>query len=300
MLNQVTDSSATGAAQWGPFAITQLQPLAADGGICSLLRVSLRDNDSGVPLVMLPGLFSNRHFWLSPKGVGLAGFLAQQGYEPWLVERRGIGLSPRSPARAGLFEHIVQDLPRVQQLVQHHNPRPAFWIGHSFGGVMATLAAAETLDPSLVAGLVLFAAQCEVDKGGLTPPYSWFTRGLSQLLGHFPARRLGMGPENEPPAVMADACRIVTEAQRQRTMARRLANLRCPALAFGGGNDRMDPPEGCERFLGHMASTDKTWTLLALSQGYSQDYDHPGIVVSKAAQTEVWPQVLRWLQQRHR
>jgi len=49
-----------------------------------------------------------------------------------------------------------------------------------------------------------------------------------------------------------------------------------------------------------MASRDKQWTLLARDQGYAQDYDHPGIVVSKAAQTEVWPQVLQWLQPRHR
>lgn len=288
------------STHWGEFAIHALQPRAADGGHCSLLRVSLPDREPGVPLVMLPGMFSNRHFWLSPKGVGLAGFLAREGYDPWLVERRGIGLAARSPGRRGLEEHIRQDLPQVQRVVRQHNPRPAFWFGHSFGGVMAALATAETLDPSLVAGLVLFAAQNEVDKNGLTPPYSWLMLGLSRLLGRFPARRLGMGPENEPPDAMADACRIVTDAQRLGTMSQQLAPIRCPVLAFGGGADHVDPPPGCERFLAHMNSVDKTWVLLAQVQGYSQDYDHPGIVIAKAAQTEVWPQILRWLQQRHR
>ncbi|AXQ29362.1 alpha/beta fold hydrolase [Solimonas sp. K1W22B-7] len=287
-------------AQWGDFTVHALQPLAADGGHCSLLRVTLPGRPVGVPLVMLPGMFSNRHFWLSPKGVGLAGFLARAGYEPWLVERRGIALAANSPGRRGLAEHIAQDLPQVQRTLQQHNPRPAFWFGHSFGGVMATLAAAETLDPSLVAGLVLFAAQCEVDKNGLTPPYSWFLRGLSRMLGRFPARRLGMGPEDEPPAAMDDACAIVGEAQREGSMARRLAPVRCPVLGFGGGADRVDPPEGCVRFIGHMSSGDKTWVLLSRDQGYSKDYDHPGIVIAKAAQDEVWPQVLRWLQSRHR
>lgn len=285
---------------WGDFAVTVIESRAADGGACAMLRVSLPEHVDAVPLVMLPGMFSNRHFWLSPKGVGLAGFLAARGYEPWLVERRGIGLSPKTAARSGLSEHLREDLPAVQRLVQQHNPRQAFWIGHSFGGVLAALSTAETLDPSLVAGLVLFAAQCEVDKGGLTPPGGWFTRGISTLLGHFPARRLGMGPENETPAAMSDACALVTEAQRRNTMPQRLAPIRCPVLAFGGGADTVDPPEGCQRFLGHMASRDKQWTLLARDQGYAQDYDHPGIVVSKAAQTEVWPQVLQWLQQRHR
>ena len=287
-------------AQWGDFHVHALQPLAADGGHCSLLRIGLPGQAAGVPLVMLPGMFSNRHFWLSPKGVGLAGFLCRAGYEPWLVERRGIGLASKSPGRRGLQEHISQDLPQVQATVQRHNPRPAFWFGHSFGGVMATLAAAETLDPSTVAGLVLFAAQCEVDKNGLTPPYSWFLRGLSHLLGRFPARRFGMGPEDEAPEAMDDACRIVTGAQREGTMAGRLAPLRCPVLGFGGGADHVDPPLGCERFIGHMSSGDKTWVLLSREQGYSQDYDHPGIVIARAAQDEVWPQVLRWLQSRHR
>ena len=287
-------------APWGDFHVQALQPLAADGGHCSLLRVSLPGRDGGVPLVMLPGMFSNRHFWLSPKGVGLAGFLCRAGYEPWLVERRGIGLAAGSPGRRGLQEHIGQDLPQVQAAVHRHNPRPAFWFGHSFGGVMATLAAAQTLDASMVAGLVLFAAQCEVGKNGLTPPYSLFTRGLSRLLGRFPARRLGMGPEDEPPAAIDDACRIVTAAQRDGSMAPRLQPLRCAVLGFGGGADRVDPPEGCERFIGHMSSGDKTWVLLSRAQGYSQDYDHPGIVVSRAAQDEVWLQVQRWLQSRHR
>ncbi len=285
---------------WGDFQVQALQPQAADGGRCALLRVSLPDQPAGVPLVMLPGMFSNRHFWLSPKGVGLAGFLCRAGYEPWLVERRGIGLAKGSAGRLGLQEHIAQDLPRVQATVREHNPRPAFWFGHSFGGVMATLAAAETLDASQVAGLALFAAQCEVGKNGLTPPYNLFTRGIARLLGRFPARRFGMGPEDEAPAAIDDACRIVTVAQRDGSMVRRLAPLHCPVLGFGGGADHVDPPEGCQRFIGHMSSSDKTWVLLSRDQGYSQDYDHPGIVVARAAQDEVWPQVLRWLQSRHR
>lgn len=284
---------------WGSCLATTQYLDAPDGGRLALTRITHPQVTPSLPgVVLLPGLFSNRHFWISPKGVGLAAQLAAAGHTAWLLERRHTGQSPESVARAGLEEHLRQDLPAVQAYIQAHSPGPLIWGGHSFGGVIAARAVAETLSAQGVAGLLLFASQIEVDKPILCWPRNLFLRGLSRLCRGLPARRLGMGPENETIAAIDDACHWRMNTQYGGDLLKPLEAIQCPVLAFGGGADKVDPPDGCRLLIDRMASTDKRFVLLAKDQGYGQDYDHPGIVVSKAAASEVWPQVLDWAAER--
>lgn len=282
---------------WGKLQTTTQWIEAQDGGRVALTRVAPdSETSSRPPVVLIPGMFSNRHFWVSPKGVGLAAALASEGSPVWLVERRGLGRSGKSTdARAGLEEHLYQDLPAVQAHISSVDPELAVWGGHSFGGVVATRAVAESLDRDQVAGLLLFAAQVEVDKKLLCWPWNLYIRGKARLFGRFPSRRIGLGPEDEPIAAIDDACRWRMNTQRGGDLLAPLKNIQCPVLAFAGGADDRDPPAGCEKLLTHMTSTDENYILLAKQHGYSQDYDHPGIVVSKAAVREVWPRVVDWV-----
>jgi len=267
---------------------------AEDGGRFCLTRIRPEGQARGA-VVYVPGMFSGRRFWLSDKGVGLAGHLAASGYAGYIVERRAIGDSPTDAgARPGL-EHIEHDLPRMQSIVTEETGGPTFWMGHSFGGVMIGNAAGTTLDAEHVAGLVLFATQFEVGKSPLNFPGSLFTRGISKALGYFPARRFGLGPENEPTAAMHDACTLVTEGRRGRILKPALARVDRPVLAICGTGDKVDPAAGCERFIGHMTGDDKRFVDAGRERGFQVDYDHPGIVVSKPAQAEIWPLVTDWI-----
>ena len=166
---------------------------AADGGCCRITVVEAVGVAQRAPIVMLPGMFTGRRFWLSERGIGLAAFLARRGYPAVIVQRRGLSDSPGCDARAGLEEHLAHDLPAVQATVTQRFGASAFWIGHSFGGVMGARAAATCLDASRIAGLVLFASQYEVGKRMLDWPGQLLTRGLARTLGYFPARAAGLG-----------------------------------------------------------------------------------------------------------
>lgn len=283
--------------RWGELETSTHWLEQKDGGQVAVTRIAPADQaPSRAPVVLVPGMFSNRHFWVSPKGIGLAAALSRAGSPVWLVERRGLGRSCKSVnARPGLDEHLRLDLPAVQAHMRTIDPLPAVWGGHSFGGVVATRAVAETLDRDHIAGLLLFAAQVEVDKKLLCWPWNLYLRGLARLCGRFPSRRLGLGPEDEPIAAIDDACYWRMNTQRGGDLLEPLKNIQCPVLAFAGGADDRDPPAGCEKLLTHMTSTDENYVLLSEKHGYSQDYDHPGIVVSKAAAREVWPQVTGWV-----
>ncbi|BDT90691.1 hypothetical protein IFM12275_06670 [Nocardia sputorum] len=65
------------------------------------------------------------------------GALAAAGFDVWVVERRGTaGVTQAAGVRAGWEESLRHDLPVVQQLVADTGAGPAFWIGHSLGGVL--------------------------------------------------------------------------------------------------------------------------------------------------------------------
>lgn len=271
---------------------------AADDGCCALTCVQARDTPCKAPVIMIPGMFTGRRFWLSDRGIGLAAWLAEHGYPAYIVQRRGLSDSPACDVRAGLIEHAKYDLPAVQAYVAQRHAQPAFWVGHSFGGVMAALATARYLDTARVAGLVLFASQFEAGKSMLDWPGYLPTRGLARLLGYFPAWAAGLGPENEPAAALMDATHWVATGRRESYLRDTLAGITAPVLALSGAADRIDPSSGCEQFIGHFASRDKTFLQAGTATGFSVDFDHPGIVVSKPARDEIWPRVTDWLDQR--
>lgn len=279
-----------------PPAAHSQQVTAPDGGRFTVTTVTPAGPVRGAA-VFVPGMFTGRGFWLSDKGVGLTATLAEAGIAAVIAERRGIGevRDNAGTGRPGLEEHVHHDLPIVQRMAAELHDGPAFWIGHSFGGVLAARAAGTTLDPDAIAGLVLFATQFEVGKTMLDRPANLLLRGTARLLGGFPARWVGLGPENEPPAAMCDAGAIVAQGRRHPDLKAALGRVTAPALAIVGGGDDVDPPAGCERFLGHLASADKTFLRADTDTGFSTDFNHPGVVISKPAQAEIWPRVRDWL-----
>ena len=71
-----------------------------------------------------------------------------------------------------------------------------------------------------------------------------------------------------------------------------------PLLALSGAADRNDPPKGCRELMEESGSTDLRFVLLGRKNGFSMDYGHVEMVVSKAAQKEVWPLIAKWLDER--
>lgn len=272
---------------------------AADGGVFQVVEV-IPEQPTAAPVVMLHGMFTDRRFWLSDKQVGLAAFMAERGHPVVIVQRRGLSDSPATGQRCGLEEHLHYDLPTVQAHVAARFGAPAFWLGHSFGGVLAARGVAETLDGSQVAGLVLLASQFEVGKRALDWPGNLLTRGLVRLCGHLPARAVGLGPVNEPPAAAHDACQWVSRGRRESTIRSALRAVTVPTLAISGIADRVDPTDGCRRLVEHFASHDVQFVCAGREQGFAQDYDHPGIVISKDAQAEIWPLIADWCREQAR
>lgn len=279
-------------------ALTRLGQARADLGAQQGAR--------GVPVVLVHGSFSNRRFWYSPKGIGLGPFLARAGFDVWIVEMRGHGLSPRNQAyrHNRVADYVRYDLPAVAAFVREQTGQAPHWVGHSLGGI--TLAAAlggHYLGEADAASVALFGSQISRIYWPLkVPPVEWGGRLLLKRFGVISGARLKRGPEDEPIGLALESLRwhglFGRFGDGERDWWAGLAKVRTPVLAVSAVGDRQDPAWACRKLLKQFGSPLRSFLCLGKQHGFSGDFGHVEMLVSKQAPREVWPLVEHWLQER--
>ncbi|MEY8203456.1 MAG: alpha/beta fold hydrolase [Bermanella sp.] len=255
----------------------------------------------GIPVVLLHGSFSNRSFWFSGGGKGFAKSLLEAGFDPWMVEARGHGDSPvNDHYRDNNVETYSRfDLPAVQDFILEQTQQNAFWIGHSLGGVtIATALAGGHLQAANVQGIVLFGAQVSRYPVLLNMPGVRLMAKLA-LLAKKRIYGKGMGPEHEPVGIAREFIRWSGllggwRSQKGGSYWLGLQELNIPALGFGAKQDKAYPAKHCKKLI-HAFSRQSQFYLLAKESGFTQDYNHLNMVVSKPAEQEVWPKAIQWM-----
>lgn len=149
------------------------------------------------PIIMLHGSYQNRRFWYSPSADGLAKRLVVAGFDVWLMEARGHGLSPLNDhfENNTLGDYARYDLPAVNTFVAEQSGAKPVWLGCSEGaGAILLSLASGALSHERTAGVVGLGqvlpeqALARIPSAHLLP---------SLLTG--PARHnLAVGPELEP------------------------------------------------------------------------------------------------------
>lgn len=122
-------------------------------------------------VLLVHGFAQNSASW-HLSGRSLRNFLAREGFEVFTLDLRGHGASRAlgGGAAASMVEHL-EDLAHARQAVHSLAGRSVSLVGHSMGGLLSVLSAAES--PSALCGVA-----------ALVPPYrfargSWFLRGFS-------------------------------------------------------------------------------------------------------------------------
>lgn len=259
----------------------------------------------GTPVILLHGSFSNRRFWYSPKGIGLGPWLARAGYDVWIAEMRGHGLSARNEnyRHNRVADYARYDLPAIAAFVREQNGQVAHWIGHSLGGT--TLAAAlggQYLGPAGAASVTMLGSQVSRSYWPLkVPPLQWSGRLLLRKFEHISGSRLKRGPEDEPVGLVLENMRwhglFGRFGERDNHWWEGLRSVEVPVLCVAAAGDHQDPEWACRMLFEQIGSPHKQFLSLGRRHGFSDDFGHVEMIVSKVAQQEVWPRLADWLQQ---
>ncbi|MEN4827230.1 alpha/beta fold hydrolase [Pseudomonas sp. P39-UII1] len=270
----------------------------------AVTRLGLADHGSaqGVPVILLHGSFSNRRFWYSPKGIGLGAYLARVGFDVWIPEMRGHGLSPRNLQwrHNRVADYARDDLPLIAAFVQEQSGKAPHWIGHSLGGT--TLAAAlggGFLPAAQVASAAFFGTQISRVYWPLkVPPVTWGAKLLLKRWGQISGPRFKRGPEDEPMGLALESMRwhglFGRFGDKDNDWWAGLAEVDVPVLAVAGAGDFQDPVWACRKLFDQLGGERKQFLRLGREEGFDA-FGHVDMLVSKAAQEQVWPLVERWL-----
>ncbi|WP_213877735.1 alpha/beta fold hydrolase [Pseudomonas sp. dw_358] len=270
----------------------------------AVTRLGLADHPArGVPVVLLHGSFSNRRFWYSPRGVGLGAALVRAGFDVWIPEMRGHGLSPRNTdyRRNRVVDYARYDLPVIGAFVREQCGQPAHWLGHSLGGTsLAAGLGGGYLKEGLVKSAALFGSQVSRRYWPLRiPPVEWCGRLLLKRFEHISGTRLKRGPEDEPVGIALEALRwqglFGRFGEKDNDWLEGLRQVHVPVLAVSAEGDRQDPAWACHKLFEYFGSPHRQWLVLGRKHGFTEDFGHVEMLVSKAAQAEVWPLVMQWL-----
>jgi len=258
------------------------------------------------PVLMVHGTFSNRRFFLGAGERGLARYLAGLGYDTWVAELRGHGRSgDLGKASDWHFEDWIRhDAAALLRGVKGATgSNRVLWIGHSAGGVIAVAwAGLGESESSTIAGLVLAGAPHPARPGAWHAPLAAIGYGITRLFGRFPARAIGIGPEDEHAGIMGQ---WMAWNVRGRWVGRDgtdyLANARritVPVLALAGAGDLIAPPSACRALLETLGSTDRTMIIGGRRFGFAENFNHDRIMISSSAREQVWPRIAAWIGER--
>ena len=263
----------------------------------------MRAYRDGRPAVLLAhGAFSNHRLWLhSTDGSGAGGmahFLGAAGLDVWLADLRHHGESAREPRRgAWTFEDwVLQDTPTlVARVREETDGAPLAWIGHSAGGAAGLCWLARVAAAAPLRAIVTLGTPGQRRLGPVRRTLAAATMAMSRALGHFPARALRFGNEDEAAEIIAEWMEWNVRGAWRGTDGfdyfAGLAALNIPYLGVAGGADWIfAPAKACQQVVDRVGATRKA---LAVEPGLT----HRGLVLSPRARQACWPNIVAWLKE---
>ena len=253
------------------------------------------------PVLLTHGTFSNAKVCER-----FASFLADHGFDCWILELRGHGQSQRGERKPD-FECLANfDVPAAMEAVRRWTGKShTFLVGHSGGGLVFLMHLARHPEAGKqVKGVVTLASQAT--EAGTTLSSRIKIAGfaaINNLLGFLPGPALGLGPEDEFRGVMNQWFRWNWSrrwcGRDGFDYADALGHVDVPTLVLAGAGDRfIAPVRGCQRLYDLLGSHDKQLAICGKSAGFAEDYGHTRIIASRAARREIWPTILTWMRDR--
>jgi alpha-beta hydrolase superfamily lysophospholipase len=224
--------------------------------------------------------------------------LTAQNYEVYAIDFPGRGQSDGERFYIADYNAFVGELDKLVNIAQADLPGlPTFLLGHSAGGVLASVYALEHQDK--LQGFICesFAFQVPAPDFALA-----VLKGLSHIFPHAHVLKLKNEDFSRNPEVvdfMNNDPLIANEVQPTKTMQQlaladerlkvEIPNIKLPLFIVHGTEDKATKPSGSQYFYGNASSADKT---LKLYEGHYHD------LLNDRDKEVVMDDILDWLNSR--
>ena len=266
-----------------------------------------KDGAKGV-VVLAHAMMARRVEFDRPRGGGLARFLSERGWRTIAFDFRGHGDSGPGAAEGASWTYddlVNRDLPAIVLSARARNRRgKVVVVGHSLGAHVAL--ASQGTGKLGADAIAMFGSN--VWLRALEPR---FTRDIAKRAvarvidevcarrGHFPARALRLGSDDESSAYMRATTRVARENRwcsddGKTDYFRALANVTIPVRAIASDGDRINCHPACaERFLAHVAGP-KTFDRIRRADDGGRAPGHMEMVTTEVAKS-AWGRLEGWM-----
>lgn len=271
-----------------------------------------KEGQQGMPVLMLHGMVEDGRIFYHKSGKGLGSYLAQQGFDVYVADRRGVGGSkPQITALSthGQTEAIVEDIPRLIEFVlQVSGKQKLVLVAHSWGGVMANAALLrnkgliERVEAQVFFGSKRYVSALNFDRL-LKIEIVWnrLAKQAARRTGFLNAQSLGIGSQNETKKTHRQCVEWVRSKRwidfdDGFNYADVAKNVKLPpTLYFSAIADKsLGHPKDVRWFREESGIHQSEYVLLARRTGFKQDYDHINMLTHPVAPTDHFPLVLAW------
>lgn len=282
-----------------------------------VMHISQPGHD-GTPILLIHGMIEDGRIFYHKSGKGLGSFLAQQGYNVYVADLRGKGLStPKITAasRYGQTETIQEDIPSLIRFVLSHSGKDKLHlVAHSWGGVYVN--SALLFQPELISHVLssTFLGSKRTVRAKTIERYIkieliWNRLSLlaSKRSGYLPAVRYKLGSANESLKthqqcvdwVKNDAW-VDSDNHFDYGAAAKVTTLK-PTLHIAAiADNSMGHQFDVKSFIKECGPHKADFMLLAKKRGNALDYDHINMLTAPECVQDHFPTIHHWIQKHER
>jgi len=249
------------------------------------------------PIILTHGTFSNALICAK-----LAEFLNSNGFDCWVYEWSGHGLSEYGQLYPDAEEFALNDVPNViDAVLSEAKTNACIWVAHSGGGFLPLIYMARNQHLQHEIKTIAGIGSQTTGAGG-----TWMGKlttivvpMLIQILGKMPGPLFGLGPEDEVSGFLSQWCRWNRSGQwigkDGFDYDAAMKNIHIPTVLISGAKDVIAPPRGCQRMFESLGSIENKYFVCSKATGYMEDYTHPRLMASQNARAEIWPIILEFI-----
>jgi pimeloyl-ACP methyl ester carboxylesterase len=277
-----------------------------------LMHIS-RPGHSGIPILMIHGMVEDGRIFYHKSGKGLASFMATQGYDVYVADLRGMGLStPKvsSISTHGQTETIQQDIPALIRFVlKHSDHKKLHLVAHSWGGVYlnSTLLFQPDLIPKVLSSTFFGSkrtVRARTFERYIKIDLIWNRLSLaaSKSKGFLPAISYKLGSENESHKTHRQCVEWVKndawiDSDNGFDYGARAKKTKLPpTLHIAAIRDiSMGHRFDVKAFMKESGPHKAEYLLLAKKHGNSLDYDHINMLTAPECINDHFPTIFDWI-----